>query len=130
MEDPDSREGFGNFGWLGRSDDYAGSRNQGPMDVRNMIDGVASTGADVTRDAWRPAPQTDQSREQSQHALIVQAARATMDFQQLQWECEAPGATAVAHPVGVNLAESRRRSPENRSTGYDPARALRKSPCF
>ena len=86
MEDSDSREGFG---WLGRSDDYAGSRNQGPMDVRNMIDGVASTGADVTRDAWLAAPQTDQSREQSQHALIVQAALALTEFQQLQWECEA-----------------------------------------
>ena len=77
MEDSDSREGFG---WLGRSDDYAGSRNQGPMVVRNMIDGDANTGADVTRDAWLAAPQTDQSREQSQHALIVQASRAIRDF--------------------------------------------------
>ena len=89
MEDPDSREGFGNFGWLGRSDDYAGSRNQGPMDVWNMIYGDASTGADVTRDAWLAAPQTDQSREQSQHALLAQAARAMMEFEHLQWECEA-----------------------------------------
>ena len=59
MEDSDSREGFGNFGWLGRSDDYAGSRNQGPMDVRNMIDGDASTGADVTRTGEAPSCKRD-----------------------------------------------------------------------
>ena len=48
LEDGDSREGFG---WLTRSDDYAGSQNQiqGAMDVRHMlIDVVASTGTSGT----------------------------------------------------------------------------------
>jgi hypothetical protein len=54
---------------------------------------ITDAGADFTRessrDAWIAAPQTSQSREQSQNALLVQAARATMDFQQLQWDCQA-----------------------------------------
>ena len=88
MEDSNSSEGFGN--WFSRSDDFAGSQNQGRMDVQLMLaEGGPRTGADVTRGAAFAAPQTDQSREQSQHALIVQASRAMRDFQQLQWECEA-----------------------------------------
>ena len=79
MEESDSREGFGRW-----------SPNQSPMEVRNMI---TDAGADFTRessrDAWNAAPQTSQSREQSQNALLVQAARATMEFQQLQWDCQA-----------------------------------------
>ena len=61
-----------------RSDEFAGSRNQtqGPMDVQLMLtDGGPSTGTDVTRGDVFAAPQTDQSREQSQHALLAQAAR-------------------------------------------------------
>ena len=57
-----------------------------------LTDVGASTGTSVTRGAAFAAPQTDQtdqSREQSQHALLVQDARAMRDFQEMQWECEA-----------------------------------------
>ena len=90
MEDSNSRDGLGN--WFS-SDDFApfsGSQNQGRMDVQLMLaEGGPRTGADVTRGAAFADPQTDQSREQSRNALIVQAALAMTDFQQLQWACEA-----------------------------------------
>ena len=91
MEDGESRDSGCGY-WT--SDDGLGSRNQnqGHMEVRQMLadaDVGASTGASLTSGAASAAPQTDQSREQSQHALIVQAARAMLDLQQLQWECEA-----------------------------------------
>ena len=93
MEDSNSRDGFSNL-WFSRSDDLAQfsvSQNQGrTMDVQLMLaEGGPRTGADVTRGAAFADPQTDQSREQSQHALIVQAALALTEFQQLQWACEA-----------------------------------------
>ena len=78
--------------WFSRSDDFqfSGSQNQGRMDVHLMLaEGGPRTGADVTRGAAFADPQTDQSREQSRNALIVQAALAMTEFQQLQWACEA-----------------------------------------
>ena len=93
MDDSNSRDGLGCLGnWFSRSDDFqfSGSQNQGRMDVHLMLaEGGPRTGADVTRGAAFADPQTDQSREQSRNALIVQAALAMTEFQQLQWACEA-----------------------------------------
>ena len=80
MEDGESRDSGCGY-WT--SDDFLGSRNQnqGHMEVRQMLadaDVGASTCASLTSGAASAAPQTDQSREQSQHFLIMQAARAMM----------------------------------------------------